>query len=346
MKYINTFNLLPFCMVILVVFIASSGGRDDNRAGAPGDIGTCATCHGSFGSTATISLTGAPTTYLAGVTYPLTLSISETNANQLAAGFQIVASNGSTGVNQGSFTPSSGTRISATNRLVQSSPLAYVNNAASWTFDWTAPTIGQEEIIFYYTVNSVNLNGGTSGDFVYLSTTSISLPVEWAYISVNKSIDGDVLTWGTKQEINNSHFEVEISKDARSFDKLAEIQVNQAFSFGKDYSLPLDNVSFGKHYIRVKQVDFDGKYDYSDIVVYERNQDNIILYPTSVDSYLHVDGECESCIISIFNLQGNLVLNSILDNSIDLSNLISGRYFVHLSNTNNQLIHSETIIKI
>jgi len=93
----TTFALLFFGYL----FISSSGGRDDNRANAPGDSNYCAACHTAATSGGNIMLTGVPGSYTAGTTYPFTLTL--TDADAIVGGFQIVATNGANNTQVGTF---------------------------------------------------------------------------------------------------------------------------------------------------------------------------------------------------------------------------------------------------
>lgn len=92
------------------------------------------------------------------------------------------------------------------------------------------------------------------------------LPVELINFQAEKENQSVVLNWSTAAEINNDYFQIERSKDGRDFESLATIS-GAGFSNQKIDYLHLDKEPRnGLNYYRLKQVDYDGNYSYSDIV--------------------------------------------------------------------------------
>ena len=75
-----------------------------------------------------------------------------------------------------------------------------------------------------------------------------------------------MLEWATDWELNNDYFEVQRSSDRTLFSSIGEVkgvgnsQTKQEYSFIDDY--PLTSIN----YYRLKQIDFDGGYEYSPII--------------------------------------------------------------------------------
>lgn len=122
-------------------------------------------------------------------------------------------------------------------------------------------------------------NTGNSGNITWTSSTTniceltraVVLPVEFVYIKGNLNAPNRTVTisWATAKEWENSHFEIERAIDqVNSFETIGEVDgegfsdelVTYAF---EDAKLPL---SGGMAYYRLKQVDFDGTYTYSEVV--------------------------------------------------------------------------------
>ena len=82
------------------------------------------------------------------------------------------------------------------------------------------------------------------------------------------------LNWSTATETNNSHFEVERKFKNQEWEKIGEVGgagttiVPQTYSFKDDFSFKSYE---GKILYRLKQVDFDGSYEYSKIVSVDVN---------------------------------------------------------------------------
>ena len=73
------------------------------------------------------------------------------------------------------------------------------------------------------------------------------------------------LDWVTESEINNSHFEVEHSRNGSDWTYIGQRYGQGTTSEKTTYSLVHEQVPAGVHYYRLKQVDFDGGFTYSPI---------------------------------------------------------------------------------
>ena len=152
------------------IFLSNSSNPPNGKTGAPNEQ-TCAQCHSGGSFTVDMAVTGIPTLVVPNTTYNVTITNSYTGLNDPArSGFQIVALNASnqqagTISNVGS---SATTVVFGGKTYVEHAPSLNfgVSNAVSWTFDWTAPTgMNGDVITFYYA--SVFGNGvGSSGDSV------------------------------------------------------------------------------------------------------------------------------------------------------------------------------------
>lgn len=104
----------------------------------------------------------------------------------------------------------------------------------------------------------------------YYGPGCYKLPVTWSSLDVKATKDQtQVLTWSTAKEWGNSHFEIERSIDGTNhFVKIGEVQ-------GAGWSTGISHYSFSDQdlpklsnniYYRVKQEDFDGQYNYSQVI--------------------------------------------------------------------------------
>ncbi len=109
-----------------------------------------------------------------------------------------------------------------------------------------------------------------------LTVRGTIVPVELS--SFSASVDGNNITlnWSTATETNNSGFEIQRSKDS----KIEKLQNWESIGFvnGKGtttetqtYSFADNDLSSGNYVYRLKQIDFDGKFEYSKIIEAEIN---------------------------------------------------------------------------
>ena len=114
-----------------------------------------------------------------------------------------------------------------------------------------------------------NLNGKEilQGNKVALNELG-PLPVELTSFSALATAGKVNLNWTTATEINNSGFEVERSFDGNSFFTVGFVKGNGTTTEPKSYSFSdeLDVNGTETIYYRLKQVDYNGSFEYSDIV--------------------------------------------------------------------------------
>ena len=184
-------------------------------------------------------------------------------------------------------------------------------------------------------------------------TTCSLLPVEYLSFTAQKDNTASKLDWITTQEIDNDHFDVERSVNGIHFTKIGEVVGNGTVNTQSDYQF-YDKAPYkGVNYYRLKQCDYDGDYEYSEIrsVEFTSNYD-LLMQPNptsgvftvslSGDSYRN-DGQYE---ITILNLQGEIVRTFDYENNteIDISGLTDGMYLVRVEQ-NGQLLTYERLIK-
>ena len=121
-----------------------------------------------------------------------------------------------------------------------------------------------------------------SGIFTLANTTggSNALPVELINFSAENCTNGSCLDWTTATEINNDYFEIQRSLDGITFFKIGMVGGNGNSSTENNYSFR-DNFSSNQNiYYRLKQVDYDGKYTYSNIREVNGDLTELKLFPT------------------------------------------------------------------
>lgn len=105
-------------------------------------------------------------------------------------------------------------------------------------------------------------NQNSPATFSTVVFSSVALPVELSSFNVKKVDEGAEITWVTESEINNDYFTIEKSSDGVDYSVLGEV-VGAGNSNGKlTYSYIDDAVESGVNYYRLKQTDFDGKFEY------------------------------------------------------------------------------------
>jgi PKD repeat protein len=105
------------------------------------------------------------------------------------------------------------------------------------------------------------------------------LPIELMRFDALRTNDENVsLSWNTLTETNNQGFEVERSFDGQIFEKIAFLDGLGTSSTGKSYTFQDTNKEAS--YYRLKQIDFNKSFGYSDIRFVEGSgNENMIIYP-------------------------------------------------------------------
>ncbi|MCO6500019.1 MAG: T9SS type A sorting domain-containing protein [Vicingus serpentipes] len=105
-----------------------------------------------------------------------------------------------------------------------------------------------------------NQNSPTTFSTVVFS--SVALPVELSNFDVQRVGKGAEITWTTESEINNDYFTIEKSIDGVNYSRVDDV-VGAGNSRAKLNYMYIDNaVLNGVSYYRLKQTDFDGKFEY------------------------------------------------------------------------------------
>lgn len=151
------------------------------------------------------------------------------------------------------------------------------------------------------------------------------------------------IDWSTSMEINCAKYIIERSFDGNIFSQVASVAGSGTTSAFHSYSTTDDiSTSTGSViYYRLKQVDLDGKANYSKVIAIKTKdtQKTVNISPNPFVSYLNVNVEwskAEVATVKIINIQGKEVVSKSIQMSKglnyvkldDLSRLSSGNYFI------------------
>ncbi|MFN0081515.1 MAG: reprolysin-like metallopeptidase [Ferruginibacter sp.] len=156
-----------------------------------------------------------------------------------------------------------------------------------------------------------------------------------------------VLThWKTTQEINSSKFIVERSANGRDFSSIGTLPAAGNSSIVKAYSFTDNNPLSGINYYRLRMVDSDGTFKYSDIVTAKFNPVfDLQLRPNPAQNTVHISGKllAGKTLIQLFNSFGQVMFSKSYSNAttanddINLQSFPSGTYQVKITSGENTL---------
>ena len=137
------------------------------------------------------------------------------------------------------------------------------NGGTNWFSDFS----GGNSVALYkikFTENNTGLICGSDGKF--LINTDYVVPVELTSFTATGDGNEVQLNWTTKTELNNSGFEIQRSVDGNEWKKIIFISGYGTTSEAQNYSYIDRDLEIGNYQYRLKQIDYDGSFDYSDIV--------------------------------------------------------------------------------
>ncbi len=178
-----------------------------------------------------------------------------------------------------------------------------------------------------------------------------TLPVDLLSFQATLRDKNATLGWTTTNHYNFSHFVIEKSTDAKTFTEAAVLFTETPTSTTENsykYKDNLQNTAAKIVYYRLKMVDVDGKFTYSEIrMVRLANEETKVListFPNPVTNEVRVmiptEWQDKTVTYEVFNSNGLLMLrlqakNSAQVQQLQVQQLNSGTYILKVSNTTN-----------
>ncbi len=174
----------------------------------------------------------------------------------------------------------------------------------------------------------------TTTTYFSIADKNTALPVELISFNAYAENGKNILEWNTASEINNDHFEIQRFDDSKKWNTIGEMAGHGTTNEKQFYSFTDASIqNAGVVYYRLKQVDYNGKFEFSDIrrISSEKLNNDLKLYPNPAKDVLNIsfanDGEDKK--IRIFDMQGICVYsseNASLQKQIDIKSLKAGIY--------------------
>ncbi len=226
------------------------------------------------------------------------------------------------------------------------SPATNLNSTTNDTVTSVPPSIGS----YTYTAVSTSVNAlcpATMNDFTFTVDPCL-LPVELISFNATYQSDKVTLNWVTASEINNDYFTIQRSINGIDWEDLEVINgagnSSESLSYVTSDEYPYSGVS----YYRLKQTNFEGEFDYSEVrsVEIERlGNSQVGIYPNPTEREIKIIGtEEELQQISVYDMFGQNVtfltkqfrkMKSMV--VLDLSNLSTGNYLIKTKTKTNRL---------
>jgi hypothetical protein len=190
-----------------------------------------------------------------------------------------------------------------------------------------------------------DINSNSKQDF---RDVAVTLPV--ALISFTAEIVNEhtEINWTTASEENNDYFIVQKSQDNINFEDIDRVKgAGNSNAILKYQSLDY-NLAEGTTYYRLKQVDYDSKFAFSNVVAVRNNPDNkVTIFPNPSNGNMSVETK-EDVDVTVYSISGQELANYRFQantiNTIDITNQPKGIYFLSYV-TNNKRVIKKLIVR-
>ena len=208
-----------------------------------------------------------------------------------------------------------------------------------------------------------NLDGKEILQGTKIAVTDLSmLPVELTSFTATAKAGKVNLIWNTATEINNSGFEIERSFDGNSFVTVGFVKGNGTTTQPKSYSYTdaIELQGIENIYYRLKQVDYNGAINYSDVVsvlfdiptefALGQNYPNPFNPATKIKYSVPQNSLVTIAVYDLTGQEVALLLNEVKEAgnyeiNFDASQLSSGVYFYKMTSNNFSQVKKMSILK-
>lgn len=182
---------------------------------------------------------------------------------------------------------------------------------------------------------------------------SMILPVELVKFELDNFENEIGINWSTATELNTNYFEIEKSLDGIKWELLAAVKAAENSTHVLYYEHTDARPTFGTSYYRLKTVNKDQSFEYSDIRSVERikKESHISILPNPSHGSITISFAYETSSITyiIFDVSGKIIHSSTKEStdnkiSLDVSDLGKGLYFVNTSSSDGNQINNNKII--
>ncbi len=170
-------------------------------------------------------------------------------------------------------------------------------------------------------------------------TSSAVIPVEMISFYAKPQSQTVKLDWLTATERNNAYFDVQRSTDGQTWTNIGTVKGNGTTASKQTYNFTDEAPLSRLNYYRLKQVDFDGKLDFSSVVAVNMasNGKGFSIYPNPVSDKLNVlsyNLDTEGS-VQVFDMKGSLIKTTkLINNQLIVNDLPIGSYQMRLVDRN------------
>lgn len=176
---------------------------------------------------------------------------------------------------------------------------------------------------------------------ITFSAAAGPLPLRMLAFAARNDKDQVTLNWKTENEVNTSHFVIERSVDGSNYESLGQVAALNNGT-GGSYGFADGSPKTGTAFYRLKQVDADGKYVYSNVLTVKRTAANLLtLLPNPAGDYVKISGATTGRVnVKIYSTDGRLMIAGTYapGEPISLGKLAAGLYVAFIENEPYKLV--------
>jgi hypothetical protein len=228
-----------------------------------------------------------------------------------------------------------------------------IGNEVEGSAAYFEPDVPVKTIEFIF--DNLQPNTGTPSQRYFIAArTQASLPVNLLRFDARREETAVVLNWATASETGNEGFEVQRSADARKWEALSFVPAlsengdsEELLAYAFTDRMPLS----GQNYYRLKQVDLDGKFEYSPIravFIGENEPSGVQVYPNPTARFVTLSKLNGGEKIQVFDARGRLLHSRGSDGTtvdISLENYREGIYFIHVQHAGGKVSYHKVVKK-
>jgi hypothetical protein len=185
---------------------------------------------------------------------------------------------------------------------------------------------------------------------LYKVTTNSVLPLTWRQFNGKIFTGYNELQWITVNEHNLSYFEIEYSQNGTNYLSAGRVNAVNGAAENK-YSFQHFITGFTRFFYRIKIIDKDGKSNYSNVIILDKEERNSIkIYPSPVtNDQLNIISTKAVDRLTLFTAEGKKVFQATLNNvsgpiNVPIPHFQSGIYFLQVK-LNDGFVNEKIIIR-
>ncbi|PPK86319.1 putative secreted protein (Por secretion system target) [Neolewinella xylanilytica] len=160
-------------------------------------------------------------------------------------------------------------------------------------------------------------------------------PVTWTKDLTYKPFGENIqLRWSVAEQVDVAGYELERMFEGESFEKVADVSYRENGSLEVDYSTVV-NWPGRSAYFRIKQFDYAGTYDYSNVVFVNGNDGAVQefrMFPNPASDYVRMSVPEGIHTVDLISASGRVVrsftANEVRREGMDVSRVSAGMYLV------------------